>query len=125
MEEKLKNLYKQIEVVLSFPSNKKNFSKEELEMYADMVNLKNSLEKAGYKIQDTFWLLTGIWNEETEVYKYLKYEVPIEWLEKNVVDLEEFIDEYTSDETTGLYEQALLDNVVLNEKWAETKEELF
>lgn len=125
MEEKLKNLYKQIEVVLSFPSNKKNFSKEELEMYADMVNLKNSLEKAGYKIQDTFWLLTGIWNEEAEVYKYLKYEVPIEWLEKNVVDLEEFIDEYTSDETTGLYEQALLDNVVLNEKWAETKEELF
>lgn len=116
MEEKLKNLYKQIEVVLSFPSNKKNFSKEELEMYADMVNLKNSMEKAGY-MQDTFWLLTGIWNEETEVYKYLKYEVPIEWLEENVCNLEEFIEEYTSDESTGLYEQALLDGVIMNERW--------
>ncbi len=67
----------------------------------------------------TFWLLVGMWNEEIEDYSYLKYEVPMDWLKENVCSLEEFIEEYTSDESTGLYEQALLDGVVINERWIE------
>lgn len=67
----------------------------------------------------TFWLLVERWNEEKESYAHYEYEVSLEWLEENVNNLEEFIEEYTSDETTGLYEQAILDNVIIKERWVE------
>jgi hypothetical protein len=69
--------------------------------------------------EKTFWLLVGIWDEEKEDYRYLKYEVPVEWLKENVYNLEEFMEEYTTDESTGLYEQAVIDDIVINERWVE------
>ena len=119
MEEMLKNLYKQIEDILSLVPDEEDCTQEENEVYIDMANLKNSLEDAGYIQDKTFWLLVEMWNEEIEDYSYLEYEVPIDWLEDNVYNLKEFIEEYTSDESTGLYEQALLDDVVINERWVE------
>ncbi|MFG6378284.1 MAG: hypothetical protein K1W19_08225 [Lachnospiraceae bacterium] len=119
MEEMLKNLYKQIEDILSLALVEEDCTKEENEMYTDIVNLKNSMEKAGYMQDKTFRLLVEMWNEETEDYSHLEYEVPIDWLEENVCNLEEFIEEYTSDESTGLYEQALLDGAVINERWVD------
>lgn len=117
MEEKLKNLYGQIEDILNLAPDEQDCTKEENEMYADIANLKSSMGKAGYMQDKTFWLLVEMWHEETEDYGHLEYEVPIEWLEENVCNLEEFIEEYTSDESTGLYEQALLDGVIMNERW--------
>lgn len=125
MEEMLKNLYKQIEDILSLALVEEDCTKEENEMYTDIVNLKNSMEKAGYMQDKTFRLLVEMWNEETEDYSHLEYEVPIDWLEENVCNLEEFIEEYTSDESTGLYEQALLDGAVINERWIEANEGSF
>lgn len=49
----------------------------------------------------------------------LEYEVPIDWLKEHVNNIDEFIDEYTADETTGLYETAQRDGVILNEHWVE------
>lgn len=117
MKEKLKNLHEQIEDILSLVPDEKDCTQEENEMYADMANLKNSMEKVGYTQDKTFCLLVEMWNGEKEDYSHLEYEVPIEWLEENVCNLEEFIEEYTSDESTGLYEQALLDGVIMNERW--------
>ena len=69
--------------------------------------------------EKTFWLLVEMWDKEKEDYKYLEYEVSVEWLKENVYNLEEFMEEYTIDETTGLYEQAVIDDVIINERWVE------
>lgn len=69
--------------------------------------------------EKTFWLLVEMWDKEKEDYNYLEYEVSVEWLKENVYNLEEFMEEYTIDETTGLYEQAVIDDVIINKRWVE------
>lgn len=119
MEEKLKNLYEQIEDILNLAPDEEDCTKEENEMYADMANLKSSMEEAGYTQNKTFLLLVEMWNEKIEDYSHLEYEVPMDWLKENVCNLKEFIEEYTSDESTGLYGQAILDGAVINERWVD------
>lgn len=58
-----------------------------------------------------------MFREEWDEYAYYEYEVPTDWLKEHVNDLDEFIEEYTTDETTGLYETAQRDGVILNEHW--------
>lgn len=68
---------------------------------------------------ETFWLQVEMFREEWDEYAYYKYEVPTDWLKEHVNDLDEFIEEYTTDETTGLYETAQRDGVILDEHWVE------
>lgn len=69
--------------------------------------------------EETFWLQVERWREEYDEYAYFEYEVPVDWLSEHVNDIEEFIEEYMSDETTGLYDEAVLDGVIINEQWVE------
>lgn len=69
--------------------------------------------------EETFWLQVEMFRDEWNGYAQYEYEVPINWLEEHVDNLDEFIEEYTSDETTGLYETAQRDGVILNERWIE------
>ena len=68
---------------------------------------------------ETFWLQVERFKEDIEDYAPYKYKVPIDWLSEHVNDIQEFIEEYTSDETTGLYDEAVLDGVIINERWVE------
>lgn len=49
MEERLKNLYKEINFLLNNSPIEDDCTDEENEMYSDMANLKNSMEDAGYR----------------------------------------------------------------------------
>lgn len=69
--------------------------------------------------EETFWLQVERWNEEINDYAHFEYEVPVDWLSEHVNNIQEFIEEYTSDETTGLYDEAILDGVIINERWIE------
>lgn len=68
---------------------------------------------------ETFWLQVEMFRDEWNGYAQYEYEVPVDWLKENVNNIEEFIKEYTSDETTSLYETAQHDGVILNEHWVE------
>lgn len=48
MEERLKNLYKEIDFLLNNAPVEDDCTDEENEMYSDMANLKNSMENTGY-----------------------------------------------------------------------------
>ena len=50
MEERLKKLYREIEFLLNHAPIEDDCTIEENQMYSDMVNLKNSMEDAGYSI---------------------------------------------------------------------------
>jgi hypothetical protein len=50
MKKRLVNLYKEIEFLLNHAPIEDDCTDEENEMYADMANLKNSMENAGYDI---------------------------------------------------------------------------
>ncbi len=49
MEERLRNLYKEIDFLLNHAPVEDDCTDEENEMYSDMANLKNSMENAGYE----------------------------------------------------------------------------
>ena len=67
----------------------------------------------------TFWLTVEKFKEDIDDYAYYEYEVPIDWLSEHVNDIQEFIEEYTSDESTGRYDAAAHDDVILGEHWVE------
>lgn len=67
--------------------------------------------------EETFWLQVEMYCQEIDEYAPYEYEVPIDWLREHVNDLKTFIDEYIADETTGLYDTARRDGVILNEHW--------
>ena len=68
---------------------------------------------------ETFWLTVERFKEDIDDYAYYEYEVPIDWLKEHVNNLQEFIEEYTSDESTGLYDVAVRDGAILREHWVE------
>ena len=82
----------------------------------EMFNGHTPIDLGG---DETFWLQVERFNMNIGGYKLYEYEVPIDWLSEHVNDIEEFIEEYTSDETTGLYDEAVLDGVIINEHWVE------
>lgn len=47
MEERLKNLYKEIEFLLNHAPIEDDCTKNENQMYSDMANLKSSMENLG------------------------------------------------------------------------------
>lgn len=68
---------------------------------------------------ETFWLQVEMFRGELDEYAYYEYEVPMNWLKEHVDNINKFVEEYTTDETTGLYETAQRDGVILNERWIE------
>ena len=66
--------------------------------------------------KDTTWLQFCSYSE-SEVCGITDFEVETAWL-KSVINqpLEEFLDTYTSDESTPIYELALLKEKILNEQ---------
>ena len=62
----------------------------------------------------------GIYEENGDVQHVKYFDVPTHWLEVQVLDewdtLEEFLDDYTWDNTEFLYARAMEDGVVMNER---------
>ena len=62
----------------------------------------------------------GTYEENGDIQREKWFDVPRAWLEVQVLDewdtLEEFLDDYTWDNTEFLYARALEDGVVFNEK---------
>lgn len=69
--------------------------------------------------EETFWLQVEMWNEAINDYAHLEYEVPLDWLTEHVNNIDEFIEEYVADETTGLYDTAKSDGVIISKHWVE------
>lgn len=69
--------------------------------------------------EETFWLQVELYKEDIDEYIPYEYEVPIDWLAEHVNNIKEFIEEYVIDETTGLYEIAKRDGVIINEHWVD------
>lgn len=83
----------------------------------EMFNGKTPIDLGS---EETFWLQVERFDENIDDYDLYEYEVPIEWLSEHVNNIEEFIKDYVADETTGLYDTAKRDDVVINERWVET-----
>ena len=83
----------------------------------EMFNGHTPIDLGG---EETFWLQVERFNMNIGGYKLYEYEVPIDWLSEHVNNIKEFIEDYVADETTGLYDTAKRDDVVINERWVET-----
>lgn len=76
-------------------------------------------DKAGYKFVVTPIKTTLLQFNKYDEYDYITethFEVPTEWLEKQIDEpLENFLDEYTTDESLPIYEKAILEGAILHE----------
>lgn len=88
-----------------------------------MVVMKKNINKKGIDNMDKDIItleIYGTYEENGDIQREKWFDVPRDWLEVQVLDeydtLEEFLNDYTWDNTEFLYARALEDGVVTNER---------